>query len=115
MVVKWLFICLCGERLCVRDIERALIQERVQAGIAAATRRGGEVGVQGRIGRVFDRLMHIRTVGVDQSRRNRIPQQRFDTLVEEARRVPVQHLAGNLEPDANGHFSSRPPLISKRR
>ncbi len=50
----------------------------------------------GCIGRVFDRLMHIRSVGVDQSRRDRIPQQRFDTLVEEARRVPVQHLAGKF-------------------
>lgn len=48
----------------------------------------------GCIGRVFDRMAHIRTIGVDQSLRDRIPRQRFDTLVEEARRVPVQHLAG---------------------
>ena len=46
------------------------------------------------IGRVFDRLERIRRIGMDPSRRDRIPRQRFDTLVEEARRVPVQHLVG---------------------
>ena len=74
----------------------ALLTDRAdqRVSVLAWLRHAPQAARPGQIGSVFDRLERIRAVGIDRARRDLVPRRRFETLVEEARRVPVQHLAG---------------------
>lgn len=74
----------------------AMLAERADERVSVLSwlRHAPQAARPGQIGAVFDRLERIRAVGIDRARRDLIPRRRFEALVEEARRVPVQHLAG---------------------
>ncbi len=65
-------------------------EERVST--LAWLRRAPQAARLGQMLGVFERLERVRAVGVDRNRKALVPRPRFDALVEEARRVPVQHL-----------------------
>lgn len=76
------------------DALEALLQQRPgeRTSVLAWLRRAPQAARAGQMREVFDRLEHVRAVGIDRRRRNLAPRARFDALVEEARRVSVQHL-----------------------
>lgn len=74
----------------------ALLAERAdeRVSVLAWLRHAPQAARPGQIGAVFDRLERVRSVGIDRTRRDLISRRRFEALAEEARRVPVQRLAG---------------------
>lgn len=48
----------------------------------------------GNVGKLLDRLQHVRNLGIDRSRASALPAAAFERLADEAARLAVQHLAG---------------------
>lgn len=48
----------------------------------------------GNVGKLLDRLQHVRSLGIDRARASALPAAAFERLADEAVRLAVQHLAG---------------------
>ncbi len=48
----------------------------------------------GNVGKLLDRLQHVRALGIDRTRASALPAAAFERLADEAARLAVQHLAG---------------------
>ena len=57
-------------------------------------RNASQSPAPGNIGKLLDRLKHVRALGIDHTRASALPAAAFERLAEEAARLAVQHLAG---------------------